>query len=314
MHVKISIVDGATVSIRDVTINTSANNYYDDWSELNCDGDATIILEGTNFVKGSGEYSPGINAQEGKILTIKGDGSLTASTSGGGSGIGSGHYGTCGRITITDTISKVTATKGKEATNSIGAELFWCGTITIGGKITESISTSPYVYDTDTRTSGSFPVHIDVAGAYNTNTVAFYGRKSLGRNSDGTYKLCGWETLRKKEGSWATHIPNQDFTVSNEYVELGFEFDIALGTDWPYSGVFWKSTDTAREKINSVLINFGGTNRITTLTIKVNGNKVFHDGNWDKHSRYSWYFAILSKNIPLVFGRGEFCCLYTEFQ
>ena len=112
-----------------------------------------------------------------KTLTIKGDGELTALSSGGAAGIGGGWLLDCGNIvldggtitaiggrmaagigagrflyccdiTITNNVRKVTAIKGSGAPYSIGkGGNSSCGTITIGGKVTESIKESPYIYE-----------------------------------------------------------------------------------------------------------------------------------------------------------------------
>jgi len=240
-NVKISIADGATVILHNVNINgTNDSNY--EWAGITCEGDATIILSGTNTVNGFYEDYPGIQAAD-KTLTINGTGSLTASSYGYGAGIGgrsgvacgnieiqggtitatsvthgagigggnnascgnitisggtvtatggergagigsgrrgntigscgnilisggtvtatggdnaagigggrgynSGYQSSCGTITITTGVTKVTATMGDGATNSIGAGKYGtCGTVTIGG-VVGAISTSPYTY------------------------------------------------------------------------------------------------------------------------------------------------------------------------
>lgn len=172
-NVKISIADGATVTLKDVDINGSGTWKSGDYAGITCDGDATIILSGTNTVKGFYEDYPGIFAAVGKTLTIKGPGTLNVSSNGigaagigggdggacgnivisggtitatggdGAAGIGSGRgntdsggYGssTCGAITITSGVTQVTATKGTDAPNSIGSgKKSTCGTVTIGG-------------------------------------------------------------------------------------------------------------------------------------------------------------------------------------
>ena len=195
---KISIAAGATVTLKDVTIDGSGN-----YAGINCMGDATIILDGTNNVKGCSPDYPGIYVPRNKTLTILGTGSLTAigNDSGAGiggssdadcgnivieggtiaamggthaAGIGSGGYGSCGsitisggtvtatggdeaagigsswgscgNITITDGVTSVTATKGFDAYNSIGAGYHGsCGTVTIGGNV-GAISKSPYTF------------------------------------------------------------------------------------------------------------------------------------------------------------------------
>ena len=173
---QISIADGATVILNNVTINGTNNSSYK-WAGITCLGDATIILSGTNTVKGFYDDYPGIQAADGKTLTINGTGSLTALSNGygvgigggnkidcgnieiqggtvtatggynGAAGIGSGSQAGCGDITITTGVTKVTATRGNGAPNSIGAgNAGTCGTVTIGGVVTGNITESPYTY------------------------------------------------------------------------------------------------------------------------------------------------------------------------
>ena len=175
-NVKISIANGATVTLRNATINGVDNAAYP-WAGINPRGNATIVLEGSNSVRGFYRYNPGIHVPQGKTLTIKGKGSLNASGNGslggagiggawkvncgnirieggtinatggqGSAGIGGGTLGSCGTITITSGVTSVTATKGYVAPYSIGAGLEGtCGTVTIGGKV-GAISESPYTY------------------------------------------------------------------------------------------------------------------------------------------------------------------------
>ena len=129
-NVKISIADGATVTLKDVTINGENNDSYK-WAGITCLGDATITLEGTNTVKGFHEDYPGIHVPEGKTLTIQGEGSLNASDNGLSAGIGGGNkYLSCGNIVING--GTVTATGGDYAAG-IGGVDGSCGAITISG-------------------------------------------------------------------------------------------------------------------------------------------------------------------------------------
>ena len=120
----ISIAAGASVTLSDVTIS---DNFF---AGLTCSGSATITLVGTNSVTNTSENYPAIQAgPSGTTLEIKGDGSLTAT--GGGAGIGSGHVGTCGNITISG--GNITATGGSDGAG-IGSGLAGtCGNITISG-------------------------------------------------------------------------------------------------------------------------------------------------------------------------------------
>ena len=135
-NVKISIADGATVTLDGVTINGVNNSSYK-WAGITCEGDATIILKDgtTNTVKGFYERYPGIYVPENKKLTIndetKGTGKLTASSNGGGAGIGGAYSINCGNIEIQGGV--ITATGSSNAAGIGGANSSSCGTITISG-------------------------------------------------------------------------------------------------------------------------------------------------------------------------------------
>ena len=126
---KISIAAGATVTLDDVTINGVNNESYK-WAGITCDGDAIIILKGTNTVKGFYNRYPGIHPAVDHKLTIKGTGSLTASSNGAGAGIGGGWPINCGNIEIQG--GTITANGGCGAGIGSG-DSGSCGSITISG-------------------------------------------------------------------------------------------------------------------------------------------------------------------------------------
>ena len=130
---KISIADGATVTLDNVTING-----YDSWFEyagITCLGDAIINLKvgTTNTVKGFHSYYPGIQGAAGKTLTITGTGSLIAHSNGYGAGIGSGQGSgrACGAIIIAG--GTITATSGSGGAAIGSGDEGICGDITISG-------------------------------------------------------------------------------------------------------------------------------------------------------------------------------------
>ncbi len=130
-NVKISIADGATVTLDGVTINGVNDSNYE-WAGITCLGDATIILSGTNTVKGFYEDYPGIQAAAaGKTLIINGTGSLTASSNGYGAGIGGVNNVACGNIEIQG--GTITATSGDRGAGIGGGDRADCGNITISG-------------------------------------------------------------------------------------------------------------------------------------------------------------------------------------
>ena len=96
--VQISIMDGATVTLKDITIHGVNDGKYK-WAGITCEGDATLVLEGGNAVIGFHEDYPGVYVPPGKTLTIKGWGTLSAGPCAGGfaAGIGGGWYLPCGK-------------------------------------------------------------------------------------------------------------------------------------------------------------------------------------------------------------------------
>ena len=173
-NVKVSIADGATVTLRDATINGRNKNAFR-WAGITCPGNATLVLEGENSVRGFQRMFPGIHIAQGKTLTIKGSGTLDAGSNGYGAGIGGGSsidcghivieggtisaeggneaagiggggYAACGNITITSGVTRLTAIKGDGAKHSIGAGADGsCGKVTVGGK-EGAVSASPFIF------------------------------------------------------------------------------------------------------------------------------------------------------------------------
>ena len=132
---KITIADGATVTLKNVAITSLAEDAT--WAGINCPGNATLVIEGTNTVESGNKFIndwPAIFIAEGKTLTIQGTGSLTATGYGYGAGIGGGNSVNGGNIIINSgTIVAECKTNGA----GIGAGGNACGDITInGGTIT----------------------------------------------------------------------------------------------------------------------------------------------------------------------------------
>lgn len=123
----------------------------------------TITISGGNVTATGGYGAAGIGGGYAYdygvtcgAITISG-GTVTAAGGDNAAGIGSGESysgktNTCGDITVTTDVTSVTATKGKNATNSIGAgNSGTCGTVTIGGDATTyaaGVAESPFVYPT----------------------------------------------------------------------------------------------------------------------------------------------------------------------
>ncbi|SHL85827.1 hypothetical protein SAMN05720487_13412 [Fibrobacter sp. UWT2] len=135
-NVKISIADGATVTLNGVTINGVDNIDYN-WPGITCEGNCNIILaeNSRNIVTGFYSSYPGIEVPYNKTLTISGSGYLEANSNGYAAGIGGASHGNVGNIVING--GTIIATGGHSAAG-IGCGVSYGavgnhGSITING-------------------------------------------------------------------------------------------------------------------------------------------------------------------------------------
>lgn len=84
----------ATLQLRDLNGEHDDEDYK--WAGITCNGDAKLILEGTNTIKGFYWNYPGVYIAPEKTLTIDGTGSLNTSS------IGASSQGACGTVTIAE--------------------------------------------------------------------------------------------------------------------------------------------------------------------------------------------------------------------
>lgn len=132
-YATITIEDGAIVTLKDVEINPDGDLFSgsSSISGITCAGNATIILEGTNTVKGFG--LSGIEVKSGNTLTILGTGTLNASGHNQSSGAGIGGEGNI--VIMGGTINAT----GTSAAAGIGGRYGeCCGNITISGGTVEA--------------------------------------------------------------------------------------------------------------------------------------------------------------------------------
>ena len=190
--VKISITDGATVTLDGVTIN-GTNDYDYKWAGITCEGNATIILKGTNTVRGFYSDYPGVRVLKDKTLTIKGNGTLTVSSNGWGAGIGGGFNYAGGNIVIEGGI--INATGGNSGAGIGSGYHSSCGNITIsggtinatGGVSAAGIGSSSY------GSCGNITITNGVTSV--TATKGKYAPYSIG---EGEYGTCGTVTIGGK--------------------------------------------------------------------------------------------------------------------
>jgi len=202
-NVQISIADGATVILNNVNINGSGTWTSGYYAGITCEGNATIILSGTNTVKGFYDEYPGIYVPVGNTVTIQGTGSLTASSNGYSAGIG-GCWGiSCGNIEIQGGV--ITATGGYGcagigAGSGVGKGESICGTITISGGTVTAIGGSAaagigsgYAQNADNpSTCGA----ISISGGTVSATAGYSAPAAIGKgNVDAGESTCASVTI-----------------------------------------------------------------------------------------------------------------------
>ena len=142
---KITIVNGAVVTLNNVTINGTNDEAYN-WAGITCQGNNIIVLaDGSkNVIKGFYSKMPGIHVPQGSRLIIQGTtGTLDVSSNGNGCGIGGGSETNAGDIEIQGGV--ITATGGEGCAGiGAGGNLYieldpvtsfgvYCGNILISG-------------------------------------------------------------------------------------------------------------------------------------------------------------------------------------
>ena len=224
--IEIRIADGAIVTLRDMTLDGSL---YDSSHRagINCEGDATIILEGTNSVTGFHSGYHGISVPAGKTLTIQGDGSLTVRSRGAAAGIGASG-GACGNIVInsgTVTAYAYTNYEGSTWGAGIGGCRADCGDITInGGTVTAYGGWGGAGIGSG---NGGACGNITI----NRGTVMATGGENTAGIGGGLWGRCGNITIANTITSVSATRGNNTSSDSNKYTDA---FSIGIGGDYTY--------------------------------------------------------------------------------
>ena len=287
---RLKIADGAVVYLRDVD-----NTYITQKASIpgiECLGDATIILAGTNRVIGRWDAA-GIFVPEGKTLTIKGGGLLYATGGDSGAGIGGTNNVSCGNIVIASGTVTATGTGHCAGIGSgyAGGANITCGDITIsGGTVTAQGGTyaagigSGYAWGahitcgditisggTVTATGGKYAAGI---GSGNGNNYSSDGKKfTLYVSACGAISITGG-TVTATGGDDAAGIGSGSF---------GSFASINIG-----SGII-RVTATRSNNLGNVPI--GGGYKDQDSGAVTFGNEIMHNGNgvgWDSNFWTNW--------------------------
>ncbi len=118
-------------------------------------------------------------------------------------------------------------------------------------------------------------------GLYVAADSMLYARKIVGVNADGTYQLSPWECISCRNN--VCYCADKHITLPATYIIFGYSFDVAMGTDWPYSREFWNNANTVAENIKIVIT--GGC-RTPEILIMVNGKRVYYNDNCPEHDQW----------------------------
>ena len=247
-------IPGGNIVINGGTINATGGNGGAGIGGCSFADCGTITINGGNVTAVGNDNASGIGSGNRKSfcagITITG-GTVTATGNGGGAGIGCGIQGSCGNITIADTVTKVTAIMDDSSSNSIGQGSggYGCGTITIGGEVTGDITQSPYVYPTYTVTwkNGDTVLEIDTGVAAGSTPTYDGETPTKAADGDHMYVFSGWTPELAPVTEDVTYTAT--FASSADLVEItDHETDLGdLGIDEVMSE--WGRSMTAQEAI-----------------------------------------------------------------
>ena len=221
VNVKISITDGATVTLQKVTIEGWDDERYD-WAGLTCEGDATIVLKNVNSVRGFYFIQPGISVPVGKTLTIRGDGTLNVQSNNSlhpneyvyGPGIGGRIGYDCGNIRIESGTVNAIGHKRSPGIGSSKEQI--CGNITITG-------------GTVTATGGDYAAGIGAGDSFSARcgnititggTVTAKGGQEAAGIGCGLNSHCGTITISNSASVTATKGGRAPYSVGIGYNDV----------------------------------------------------------------------------------------------
>ena len=234
--IQIKIAAGATVTLHDIHIA--------DDSYIDCQGDATIILEGENSICAA-KNNPAIWVDEGKTLTIKGTGSLDAENEGWAAGIGGGETLPCGNIVIE---SGTIVAKGGESASGIGS----------GGHDADGIGATVAEQYAET-TCGN----IEIKGGHITATGDSYGAGigCGGRGTCGNITITGGTIIATGGDQDSAGIGGANASTCGDITITGGT--VTATGHWGCPGIGMGGNGTATDHTICGDITIGGTANVT---------------------------------------------------
>ena len=250
-------------------------------------------------------------------ITISG-GSLTATGGEQAAGIGggTGTSASCGTITITSSVTSVTATKGSLAPRSIGAGAEGtCGTVTIGGtEYASGVTQNPYEYSAPPALSLTSPAVGQVIGsdgknyAYNATLPTGVTKVAMIAYLNGSHGLA--IALADESGNmlWSTAVST---AAAHTPAFTGGTWKLPSHEEWRY---MFSATGRATiySGLNGALANAGGDG--STLkkdrsywSSSMNGeDRAYYVNLSSRGSRADWYTADVGNSTFLVRAVLEF--------
>lgn len=117
-------------------------------------------------------------------------------------------------------------------------------------------------------------------GPFILRASRLYGRQIEGVGEDGSFILGPWECVHSRHGMYS----GSEYTeLPGTYVIFAYSVDIRGGTNWPYSGVFWRNVN---EPMESVTCRTGDSSRSVSVDILVNQKTVYSCERCDSHSEW----------------------------
>ncbi|MCR5206838.1 MAG: hypothetical protein K6E47_17550 [Lachnospiraceae bacterium] len=129
-------------------------------------------------------------------------------------------------------------------------------------------------------------VSMDNGGGFYATDIKFYGRKIIDVDPNGNFILGPWEQLNIQTSVHGM-VGKFSFDINGTYVAFAFSYDIAWGTNFPYSGVFWENIYYTDWK--EIKIRLTGICRCAFTAIYLDDMRVFFEENSPSHEEWKPY-------------------------